>query len=75
MTLWGRIGLTTFPLRPDTYMQLDCGFEERVGGARVDRRSVSVPFCVLCRACVVRPFVSSNFDSLKLNLGTLQGAR
>ena len=33
----GRIGFTTLPRQPDTYTQLDCRFEESVGGARVDR--------------------------------------
>ena len=35
-----------------------------VCGARVDRRLVSVPFCLLCRACVVLSIFSSNLDIL-----------
>merc|ERR1712182_150541 len=54
--LGGRIGSTTVPLQPDTYMQLDCAFEERAGGARDDRRPVSVPCCVV-PAWFVCPFL------------------
>ena len=59
--LLGRIGFTTLPRQPDTYTQLDCRFEESVGGARVDR---SGPRAFLCAVSCLRGVFLRFFKSL-----------